>query len=112
MSESGKRADRPSLEAGGGENDSSTKFPLWVRILAVAYVLSRAIGPVGFFALSAAACFVWVKGRELSGLVLGLWLGGLACPLFCAAFRWWFRRLGQRRWPDPEPNAAPSRGGD
>jgi hypothetical protein len=102
----GRPSPRPFRAAGDGDNDSAPAFPRWVRTLAVAYVWSRVVGPVGFFLLSGAACFLWVREREVDGRVLGLWLASLACPAFCAAFRWWFRRWGRRRWPDAAPGAS------
>jgi cytochrome bd-type quinol oxidase subunit 1 len=88
------RSDEANAAAGGRD------FPRYVRLLAVAYVLSLMVGPVGFFILSIAAAFLWYQ-RDLSfdGLVLGLWATALACPLLCATYRWWFRSWGRRRWP-------------
>jgi uncharacterized membrane protein YbhN (UPF0104 family) len=101
---SGEPLPPPLLE--GGARDSPPKFPLAVRILAVAYVVSWIVGPVGFFLLSGVGSFLWERRRQVDGLVLSLWLGGVLCLSLCAAFRWWFRRWGRRRWPDVEAGAG------
>jgi cytochrome bd-type quinol oxidase subunit 1 len=93
--------DRPEEANSDAAQVPGADFPRYVRLLAVVYVLSRIIGPLGFLILSLVAGFLWYQ-RDLSldGLVLGLWLAALACPLLCAAFRWWFTRWGRRHWSD------------
>ena len=74
-------------------------FPLYVRILAVAHVLSLILGPVGCVILGGIARILWVK-RGFDGLVIGLSLGGIGWLLFWVAFRWWFVRWGRKNWPE------------
>src|SRR5947209_8703855 len=84
-------------------------WPWYVRCLAVMSVVSILAGPVGFFVLGGVGAFL--TARRGPGLDAGIaFAAALACPLGCAMFRWWFRRWGQRRWPQPEP-VAPSEGG-
>jgi hypothetical protein len=83
-----------------GGSDSVPQFPLPVRILAVAYVLSWALQPLGFFLLTGIGSFLWIRRRELDAWVLGFWLGGIGCLVLGIAFRWWFRRWGRLRWPN------------
>ena len=92
--------DQPITSVEDVANDSPPTFPLYVRILAVAHVLSLVVGPLVFFVLSGAACFHWMWRRQLDGWVVGLWLGGVGFVISCAAFRRWFERFGRRNWPD------------
>jgi hypothetical protein len=94
----------------GGESRPMPKAPLLDRILAVAYVLSFAVQPLGFLLLAGIGSFLWAK-RGLDGTVLGFGLGGIGWVASWSAFRWWVRRLGQRRWPNEEsPDEAPRTG--
>lgn len=89
---------------GNAPGDRAIAWPRHVRVLAVTYVLSRFVGPLGFFVLGAAATALWVlRDLQVDAGVAALWLGAWASPLACAAFRWWFPRWGRRRWPDPDP---------
>jgi hypothetical protein len=74
-------------------------WPRYVRVLAVAYVLSYAVQWAALLLLTGAAALLYGLGRPLDGLVLGLGLGGVACAALCAGFRRWFLRWGRRRWP-------------
>ncbi|HQR06389.1 MAG TPA: hypothetical protein PLN21_06180 [Gemmatales bacterium] len=74
-------------------------FPLYVRILAVAHVLSLILGPVGCVILGAIARFLWLR-RGLDSLVIGLSLAGFGWLFFWVAFRWWFVRWGRKNWPE------------
>src|SRR5262245_36797843 len=85
-----------------GKNPGSRQYPRYVRILAVAYVLSLAVGPVGFFVLLSVAAFLKVRYGTVDAKVLGFALGAVGCPVFCAMFRTWFRNWGRRNWPAPE----------
>ena len=82
-------------------------WPWYVRWLAVAYVLSYFFGVVGFLALSVAAAvlFAWHPRLEFWGVFTVT--TACACPAACAAFRWWFRSWGQRRWPNAKPADKP-----
>jgi hypothetical protein len=106
----------PSDERAHGGNPSAgpagpAEFPRYVRHLAVAYVLSHFVGPAGFVVLGVIASMLALQRNwALDATVLGVWLAALACPLCCAAFRWWFRSWGRRHWPPAEPPAATSEG--
>ncbi|CAN5294351.1 hypothetical protein BH10PLA2_BH10PLA2_11110 [soil metagenome] len=88
-----------------GEIDSRPQaWPRYVRVLAVAYVLSRFVGPVGFFLLGGVTAFAIARhGPGVEGAVVAA--AALMCPAGCAIFRWWFRRWGQLRWPEVESEA-------
>ena len=82
---------------GGGEEQP--RFPRYVRVLAVAYVLSFAVQPIGFLLLTGTATFLYGRRREIDGWVLGLGLGGGVLMVLCSVFRWWFPRWGRKHWP-------------
>jgi len=80
-------------------------WPWYVRWLAVAYVLSRFAGPVGFLVLCGVAGVLIARhGPRFDLAVVVTVAAAWACPAACAVFRWWFRRWGQRRWPDTGPS--------
>ena len=81
-------------------NGDPPKYPFVVRALAVAFVLSRIVQPVGFVLLGVAAAVVYGLRHEIDGLVLGLALGAAGCAILCPAFRWWFRRWGRSHYPE------------
>jgi hypothetical protein len=76
---------------------------LFVRVLAVLYVLCPVVQWMGFLVLAGTAAFLHGRRRQLDGLVLLLGSGGLAWFLLCAAYRWWFPRWGRKRYP-PAPD--------
>jgi hypothetical protein len=78
-------------------------WPLYVRVLAVSYVLSYLVQPVAFFGLAGAAVVLYCLGHPLDGLVVGLGVGGVLAFLLCEAFRRWFVRWGKRRYPNGKP---------
>ncbi|MFT3882915.1 MAG: hypothetical protein QM703_25075 [Gemmatales bacterium] len=86
-------------------------FPLYVRILAVAHVLSLILGPVGCVILGAIARFLWLK-RGFDSLVIGLSLAGIGWLLFWIGFRRWFVWWGRKNWPETmnEDDQNPSGG--
>src|SRR5262249_10489023 len=65
--------------------------PLLTRMVAVAYVLSPVIGPVGFVLLTGTGGYLWSR-RGFDERVLALIAGGLACLLLCRGLQWWVRR--------------------
>jgi hypothetical protein len=86
-------------------------WPWYVRWRAVAYVLSRIAGPVGFLVLGGVAAALAARHGLTPDWGVGAAVAAaLAWPAGCAAFRWRFRRWGQRRWPAAEPNGAPNTG--
>lgn len=93
------------VDAGGGRRIA---WPWYVRVLAVAYVLSLVAGPAGFFALAALGSYLYVRDGLSWNRAAVAFMAALACPLGCAVFRQWFRNWGQRRWPQPETGEAPS----
>lgn len=89
----------PVNESPGVPAKQPPDFPLYVRILAVAHVLSLILGPAGCVILGAIACFRWVR-HGLDGWVIGLSLAGFGWLFFWIAFRWWFVRWGRKNWPE------------
>jgi hypothetical protein len=79
--------------------DRAPDFPRYVRILAVAYVLSNAVGFVGFVVLMICAGILFMVHGGFDAWVIGLIIAALSSPLSCAIFRWWFKRWGARNWP-------------
>jgi hypothetical protein len=86
------------------ELNDPPKFPLYVRVLAVAHVLSLAIGPIGFVVLGAIAVIHWQRQRVVDQYVVVLLLIAVNCPFLCAAYRRWFENWGRKNWPDGKPN--------
>lgn len=78
-------------------------YPWWVRVLAVAHVISRVFGPLGYIFLTGMAAFRWVQVRQFDEKVVELGVAGLACPVLCAAFRRRFEIYGRSRWPEGTP---------
>ncbi len=103
-------AEGPKAESPGG-GGTPAQWPLYVRVLAVAYVLSHVVQWVAFILLAGTAAFLYGLGHSLDGVVVGLGLGGFACVAACHAFRWWFPRWGRRHYPPPAgcegPDDAP-----
>ena len=102
----------PMGEAGGPVEHAAGGRPVagpwYVRWLAVAYVLSRVAGPVGFLALGGVAAALAARhGRTLDWGVGAAVAAAWDCPAGCAAFRRWFRRWGRRRWPAAGPRGGP-----
>jgi hypothetical protein len=88
-------------------------WPWYVRWLAVAYALSLLAGPAGFFVLLAVATVLIVRdGPAWDGPAATAVAAAWAWLVGCAAFRWWFRAWGRRRWQEAEPDAPPARAGD
>lgn len=81
------------------EAERTPDFPRYVRILAVAYVLSNAVGFVGFVVLMISAGIMFLTHGGFNAWVIGLTIAALSSPLSCAIFRWWFKRWGERHWP-------------
>lgn len=86
-------------EAAKDRPGGPSKFPFLVRALAVAYVLSLVVQPVGFLLLGIAAAIVGGLRHAIDGWVVGLALGAAACAILCPAFRWGLRRWGQKHYP-------------
>ena len=94
---------QPAKPTRGAQDPAPPVFPRYVRVLAVAHVLSRPLGFIGFILLTALACYLWVKHRVFDGWVLGLLAADLACPLLSRyGFRRWFEGWGRRHWPAPD----------
>ena len=106
-----RTGDEPQPEPPGG-GEEQPRFPRYVRVLAVAYVLSFAVQPIGFLLLTGTATFLYGRRREIDGWVLGLGLGGgvlhgsvFRLPLVVPA-------LGPQALAAGRPNvAAPASGG-
>ena len=89
------------------DDDPQPQFPLYVRVLAVAHVLSLAIGPVGFIILAGISCFLYVRHGKVDDNVLALLATGIACPAACALYRRWFVSWGRMNWPDGKYRKVP-----
>jgi hypothetical protein len=85
-----------------GSGDDAA-WPLYVRVLAVSYVLSYAVQVVAFLGLTGTAALLYGLGRPVDGLVLGLGAGGIAVVILCGAFRRWFAAWGRRNYPAGKP---------
>lgn len=88
-----------------GNGDDRPQFPLYVRVLAVIYVLSHVLGPAGFFLLAGFGCFLYARRGAVDNQVIELWVAGAACPGAGALFRRWFRSWGRMNWPDGKPDS-------
>ena len=97
----GEAGDPVERETG----DQPITWPWYVRWLAVAYVLSYFVGTVGFLVLGVVAAVLIARHPRLDSGVVVTVAAACACPAACAAFRWWFRSWGQRRWPAAKPVA-------
>ena len=87
-----------SVEPAGEERPIA--WPWYIRWLAVAHVLSRPAGFLGFLVLAGlAAVRIARRGPEFDAWTVALVAAALACPAAGAVFRWWFTRWGQRHWP-------------
>lgn len=90
-----------------GRGGPPIAWPRYVRWLAVAYVLSLVVGPVGFFVTTCIAAVLYVRSGPAFTVpvVVAIAVAG-SFPAGCAAFRWWFRNWGRRRWPEAVSGAA------
>jgi hypothetical protein len=98
------------VQRGDGTMDSTcpndnapAKWPLYVRLLAVFYVLSYAVQIVAFLGLMGTAVVLFSLRQQVDEWVLGLGLGGLVCVILCEVFRRWFVRWGRRNYPTGKP---------
>ncbi|MFO0918233.1 MAG: hypothetical protein U0872_07960 [Planctomycetaceae bacterium] len=82
------------------QDESPPQFPLYVRILAIAHVLSLVAGPLGLIVLGGFGCLLFVLRRGVDDTILSLWALGIACPGLGALYRRWFVNWGRRNWPD------------
>jgi hypothetical protein len=94
-------ARQASPRGESGESGPVPRAPLVDRVLAVTYVLSLAVQPLGFLILAGTGSFLWEK-RGLDGTVLGFGLGAIGWVASWGVFRWWVRRWGRRRWVNEE----------
>ncbi len=101
--------DLPSSEDAPSQTlEPAVRFPLWVRGLAMVFVLSRFVGMAGFVLLGTLAWWRYFKQQALDIGVLVLAGAAVACPLCIALFQWWFVRMGRRRWPGGHPHDEPN----
>src|SRR3954451_5067005 len=77
----------------------TSKWPRYVRVLAVCYVCSYLVQWLAFLGLTGTAALLVGLRHPLDGLVLGLGLSGIAGFLLCGLFRRWFVRGGRRNYP-------------
>lgn len=85
------------------DQDDEPRFPLYVRILAVAYVLSLIAGPAGFVVLATLAGIRSVR-HGFDQVVAECLIAAIGCPIVCAAYRTWFCSWGRANWPDGKPD--------
>ena len=89
------------------ESDVQRQWPLYVRVLAVAFVLSYPAEGIAFLSLTGTAALLYGLGHPLDGLLFGLGLGGVAAVILCHAYRWWFPRWGRKHYPSAGPEERP-----
>ena len=94
------RNDGSAIHAEADEQGNPTQWPLYVRLLAVLYVLSYVGQRVTFMGLTGTAALLFGLGHPLDGLVLGLGVGGITCVILCMAFRLWFVRWGRKNYSE------------
>jgi hypothetical protein len=83
-------------------------WPRYVRWLAVAYWLSRLVGPGGFIVMQCVVVLLILRdGPRWEGPIGVASAAAWACLLGCAAFRRWFVNWGRRRWPENQPADQP-----
>jgi hypothetical protein len=87
------------VDEGSGEGDAPRKWPPYVRVLAVSYMLSYPVEGIAFLALTGTAAFLYGLRHPLDGLIVGLGLSGFAAVILCHAYRWWFLRWGRKHYP-------------
>ncbi len=82
------------------DGSSQQTWPLYVRVLAVCFVLSYVLQPVAFFGLTGTAALLYGFRHSLDGLVLGLGAAGISVAVLCAVFRRWFVAWGRSNYPE------------
>lgn len=88
---------------------STSDFPFYVRALAVAHVLSRIVGPLGFWILILVSGWLWwTRGKHVDWIVIAGLAAALACPLLCAVFRRCVTAWGRKYWPGEEESTPSS----
>jgi hypothetical protein len=96
---------------GAADAGRTVAWPWYVRWLAVAYVFSMLIGPVGFVVMGLVGGYLLARdGHGWNGAAALAFAAAVGCPLACATFRWWFRSWGKRHWPDGKPGGVSSSG--
>ena len=85
------------------ETDPQPQFPRYVRVMAVAHVLSIVVGPVAFVVLASIGVFRWSRQGFVDDTAAKLLIAAVGCPLLCAAYRRWFEHWGRTNWPDGKP---------
>lgn len=98
------KADGPIADETAIGGGSPIAWPWYVRWLAVAYVFSILVGAAGFVVMLCVAGYLMaLDGPAWDGPAIVAFAAAGACPLACAAYRWWFRSWGRRHWPNAEP---------
>jgi hypothetical protein len=99
-----RRDDGAIYRETSGQGQES-RWPLYVRALAIFHVLSYAVQWIAFLGAAGTAAILYARGHRLDGLVLGLGIGGIMCVILCSAFRRWFVRWGRRNYPEGKPES-------
>ena len=86
-----------------GRKPAASAWPLYVRVLAVSYVLSYAVQWLAVLGFTGTAAVLFGMRRQLDGPTIGLGLGGVVSFMLCGGFRSWFVRWGRRNYPDGKP---------
>src|SRR4051794_10725967 len=98
-----ERHDKTTEEGQAEAPDAVPRWPLYVRVLAVCYVLTYPVQALAFVALVLPAAFLTGLVGPLDGVVLGLRLASVLVLVLCWGFRYWFVRWGRRNYPTGKP---------
>src|SRR5262245_5947347 len=82
---------------------SDGPWPLYVRVLAVSYVLSYAVQVAAGIGLIGTAFVLHGLGHPFEGLPLAFGASGIAVVVLCSVFRRWFVAWGRRNYPEGKP---------
>jgi amino acid transporter len=89
----------PDASTPDSERPGERKYPLFVRVLAVVYVLTLGVQIIGFLILAGIGAVLFGMRRQVDGWVAGFALAGIACFVLCAAYRWWYPYWWEKRYP-------------
>jgi hypothetical protein len=86
------------------EDDPPPQFPLYVRVLAVLYVLSPIFGFGGLFLFGGIGLVLLQIRGAIDETIVEFFVAGVGCPVITSAFRRWFPAWGRKNWPEGKPD--------